>query len=403
MTLQGSQPLDADVLRGYDDLAGSPSPTTSPAISASSPSSPDHRHGMATMQGVSNGLSQPAASASPMQVPRFRIKPVLTESQSQVCPGLEVQVELPGVSSCAAIHAYLIRDCFALTAGTFHLQLHLDAPDVCLRDLKYQPKRCRLVVLLDIPVRSRPHFPQNSWGSQTADQYVRADSFRQPMSRSAPPSESLAAQERPGALPQLPHSFKSMFPSENSPLAAGMLQERLGSAQEEVGISGGSDSAARSASTAMAGQTANPTFTSGAAEVNDCNHPQIEQHLHHCRPASNDLLQPPILSESSDTSLPAAISPAQLGCYPVLDQEANRTQFDGPEGSEAATAIDTADTEAPQAASGTLPEHCFGAGHEGSIQPQPLRKEQNLHCLNTHPHDHQNIAQESPGIVRAAA
>ena len=393
-------------MRGQHDMAGSlGSRSTGLAISASSPSSPQHLDGTATMQSVSNGLPQSAASTSPMQVPRFRIKPVLMESHSQVCPGLEVQVELPGISSCAAIHAYLIRDCFAVTAGTYHLQLHLDAPDICLRDLKYQPRRCRLVVLLDIPARSQPYSPQNSWGSQTADQEVRPDGFRQPMSGASPSSESSASQDPPGALPQLPHSFNPMFPTDSGPLAAGMLQEGLGSARVEADGSGDSDAATRSASTRMAEGSTNPAVISSAADVIDCNHPQPEQHSHHHRPALDNSLQPPTSSQSAVTSLPAATSPAQLVTYSAPDQAANSIQSGGLKdheltGSEAAEAIDTA---AQQAASCTLPEPRFGAGHEGSIQTQPARKEQNLHCLNAHPHEHQNIAQESPGTVRAAA
>ena len=228
------------------------------------------------------------------------------------------------------------------------------------------------------------------------------------MRDASPSSGSSASQDPPGALPQLPHSFNPMFPSDSSPLAAGMLQEGFGSAQVDVDSSGGSDSATSSASTTTPERGITPTVIGSAAEVNDCNHPQPEQHPHHCCPASDDFLQPPTLSQSAVTSLPAATSSARVVYYPAPDEIANSTAFDGPkdqdpQGSEAATGIDTADTAAQQAASGTLPEHCVGAGHEGSIQPQPLRKEQNLHCLNAHPHEHQNIAQESPGIVRAAA
>ncbi|KAK9837579.1 hypothetical protein WJX74_000796 [Apatococcus lobatus] len=226
---QDTRHLEPDMLRSQVGIPGSATRIVGPADAALLPGSIRPQDGNATLHDVSCRPVSPAAAASPMQVPKFRIKPVLIGSSASPLPGVEVQVQLPGIFSSADVHAYSIKDCFALTAGAYHLELQLDAPEICLQDLKFQPRRNRLTALLTIPARPQLQSPMHSWGQHAAQQDMNAaesESLEHFLRDASPPPSSADLEQSTGQSVDNTNSCSpALLKQEGSAAVASMSQQ----------------------------------------------------------------------------------------------------------------------------------------------------------------------------------
>ena len=242
LVVQGTSHADPSLL----GMLGPPTPSSSslpaailPDDTALAPGSPEPHDSRATIQTAPSDPPAPGdtALASSIQIPKFRVIPVVMGPMSRPRPGIEAHVHLPGIRSSMDLHVYFLQQPQQLIvlAGIYQLRLHLNADHGCaIRDIKFQPRRSRLVVLLEVPLE--PELPQlpspeYGWGSHPADtnmEAARAASMRQHM-LDFPNSPGTAPELQTGSPEQGPASWAdpTSYWSESAFPSASMLQERL--------------------------------------------------------------------------------------------------------------------------------------------------------------------------------